>query len=109
MPAKENNQIQVRITNELLVNDFETETSRYADSELNFEILFNELCNRIQYLLNHDFEKLVNICYRVDVDEKLFREALDHSEPGKIAPHLSKIILERFKKKAEFRMKYSGS
>lgn len=66
--------------------DFETQLAAYLD-----------------HLIKKDFEKLVQILYRIDVDEKKLRRLLDQypeTDAGKI---MASLIIERQIKKIEFR------
>ena len=61
----------------------------------------------ISHLLDNDFQKLVQIMYRIDVSEKEFALTL---QPGKvnIAEKLSKMIYDRLCLKAKIRAKYKA-
>lgn len=67
-----------------------------------------QLSERVLHLLNHDLEKLRLILYRVDVSEKLARQAFDLLEAPLIAEKLTDLLIEREARKMETR-KAGGS
>lgn len=83
----------------------------YFDDELmatqpNYEQLHQRLTECVVYLLIHNMERLLQILYRVDVDEKLTKAAFAQNNPQQIAPELARLLIERELKKAETRLKY---
>ncbi|WP_100629254.1 hypothetical protein [Algoriphagus formosus] len=61
----------------------------------------------VRDLLDKDLEKLLNICYRIDLSEDTLKKILHQSEPDSVASDLAKALWERQKKKAEIWKKYS--
>ena len=72
-----------------------------------YEQILSRLEKQVQYLLNDDFQTLLNALYRIDVNEQLFREALELSKPHEIARNVGQLILDRIVLKAQTRLKYS--
>lgn len=71
-----------------------------ANNEENFQTLLNT----INDLLNHDFQKLISILYRVDVSENKLRYLL-HTNPNEDAAKIiAALLIERQKQKIEGRM-----
>ena len=66
------------------------------------------LINKINDLINNDFQKLVYYLYRIDVDENRMRALLDKKEGENAAELISDLIIERQLQKIENRKKYSG-
>ncbi|NVJ85013.1 MAG: hypothetical protein HWE15_01845 [Algoriphagus sp.] len=58
-------------------------------------------------LLNRDLEKLLQICYRIDLSEQRLKEILHESAPDQVAEDLAKALWERQKQKAEIWKRYS--
>src|SRR5690606_40903752 len=61
----------------------------------------NELANHINELILHDFPKLVNILYRIDVDETQLKDMLkkyEHDDAGYV---IAQLIIDREKQKIE--------
>lgn len=58
-------------------------------------------------LLDRDLEKLLQICYRIDLSEKRLKEILHESAPDQVAEDLARALWERQKQKAEIWKRYS--
>ncbi len=75
----------------------------------NYDQLKEWLTSEIVKLLLNDMEKLLNILYRIDVNEKKVKEVFAQNNPKIIAPILAELILQREIQKAvtreEFRNK----
>lgn len=63
----------------------------------------------ISFMLDREFEKLLQVCYRIDLGEEKLKHILHLSEPDAIASDLAKALWERQKMKVEIRRKYSGT
>ena len=61
---------------------------------------------RIGELLNRDMQSLLQILYRIDVDEERVKSILALSEPYKVDADLADAVVERVLQKAAFRDKY---
>jgi len=69
--------------------------------------LRNTIIRRINELIEKDFQKLVNLLYRLDVSEEKLRKQLDQN-PGKDAGEIiTVLILERQEQKIKSRGQYS--
>ena len=91
-----------KITNELAIKDFDLpENTDYAH-------LREQLQQKIISLLLNNLPALWNILYRIDVNEHKVKQLFEGNKPELIAPGLTDLILERFKQKAETRLKYKG-
>ncbi|MES2558809.1 MAG: hypothetical protein V4590_03660 [Bacteroidota bacterium] len=78
------------------------------ESSPTYEELAEALTNVVMHLLLQDMEKLLNILYRIDVNEPKVKAAFAQNNPKLIAPTIAKLILERELQKAESRRKYRG-
>jgi hypothetical protein len=71
------------------------------------EELREKLSAHINNLVNHDFEKLVFLLYRIDVDEARMRALLSHKEgedsPGLIADLIIERQLQKIQSRQHFR------
>lgn len=76
------------------------------ESFASYEELREALTSAVMYLLLHDMEKLLNILYRIDVNEPKVKAAFAQNDPKQIAPVIARLILEREVQKAESRRKY---
>jgi hypothetical protein len=91
-------------TFELIQKDFDIQQ---VIEELSQEKLLESLEKVIQHLLNHDFQKLLQICYRIDIHEPTLKKILHESPPEEMTKDLAKAILQRQIQKAFIRSKYS--
>jgi hypothetical protein len=76
--------------------------TEYSSLEDFKKVLSEAICD----LLNTDYQKLINILYRIDVDEKKFQKALLEGSSSLISEKISQLIIERELAKAELRKKY---
>jgi hypothetical protein len=89
----------------LLKKDFEISKEKEATTK---EELIDLLLPIIQQMLNKDFEKLLQICYRIDLGENKLKQILHESEPELMAFDLAKALVERQMLKIEIKRRYSG-
>lgn len=61
---------------------------------------------RIVYLLLNEMETLLQLLYKIDVNEQKVKAAFAQITPQDIAPELAKLIIDRMRQKAETRLKY---
>ncbi len=92
---------ELKIGLSLLEKEFEIELK----SE-NLEQLELILSSEIIRLMLHSSEKLWNILYRIDVNEKQVKDLFNSGEPKTIAPAISKLIINRMMQKAKTRLAY---
>jgi uncharacterized protein YwgA len=71
--------------------------------------LREQLAAHINYLINHDFEKLVFYLYRIDVNESKMKQLLDQTEGENAAALIAELIIERQLQKIESRKKLSST
>ena len=70
-----------------------------------FEQFQKNLSEHIFDLLQNDYNRLLAILYRIDVNEKTVQNALQGKDVFTAADNLSKAIIERLIQKIRFRMK----
>jgi len=87
-------------TQKLLIKDLNIEDPGLAIS--NLEKLQNWLAEEIAYMMDRDFQKLLNILYRIDVSEDKVKQAFADENP---AHKLAILIIDRELKKVETRKK----
>jgi siroheme synthase (precorrin-2 oxidase/ferrochelatase) len=61
----------------------------------------------IQELIDSDFEKLLLILYRLDVDENKVKNAIDLSGPADAPLSIAQLIIEREKERIATRKQYN--
>ncbi|HET8860997.1 hypothetical protein [Marivirga sp.] len=86
-----------------LIPDFELS----PEQSFHKQPFIEKLSPYISHLLDSDFQKLVQIMYRIDVSEKEFALTL---QPGteKVPEKLAEMIYDRLCLKAEIRAKYKA-
>jgi hypothetical protein len=70
------------------------------------EDLHKTLSEAICHMLLHDYQKLLNLLYRIDVNEKKFQEAFKEGSSELVSGKISRLIIERELEKAIYREKY---
>lgn len=78
-------------------------------SEMEFpdeDILRDFLRKQVSYLMDKEFNKLINIFYKLDIDEKKVKEVLALATPETIVDELVSLVIEREKLKIYYRQKY---
>ena len=84
------------------------------DLELNQELpvpsgleeLITELSVIIGEMITHDFNRLVNILYRIDVSEEKVKKAMGEQSPEDVPRKIAELIVERELQKLETRRRY---
>lgn len=94
----------IQETFQLIKKDFEIESKNDVDAE---EQLLALLTPIIHQMLNRNFERLLQICYRIDLDEQRLKEILHHADPESMSKELAQAIIQRQMKKIEIRRRYS--
>ena len=92
---------ELKIGLSLLKKEFEIELKTDDLEELE-AVLTNEIIR----LMLYSSEKLWNILYRIDVNEKQVKDLFNSGEPKTIAPAISKLIINRMMQKAKTRLAY---
>lgn len=70
------------------------------------ETLRQALTAHLAWLLDYQFERLLQAMYRIDVNEQEFRSVLTGEAP--VAPALAELVLQRELKKVETRRLYAS-
>lgn len=65
------------------------------------------LSKAVSQLLDRDFERLLQICYRIDLGEEKLKKILHESKPDQVSLDLARALWERQKLKIEIRKRYS--
>lgn len=91
----------IEIAQKLVVKDLNIEEPGIVFQ--NLEKLENWLTGEIALLMDQDFERLMQVLYRIDVSEEKTKLAFAASNP---ANELAKLIIERELQKVETRKKY---
>lgn len=78
----------------------------YEETENSFDRLEKFLTKQISYLLDHNFNRLLNALYRIDIAESDVKQILSGDD---LANKLAKKVIEREKQKVLTRLKYRTS
>ena len=85
----------------LVVKDLQIEANDLVISKL--EKLENWLTGEISLLINQDFQHLLNVLYRIDVNEEKVKLAMASTSPARA---IAKLIIERELQKVASREQY---
>ena len=97
-------QVRELVIKDLTLSDQEAEGLMVADDVK----LFNNLKAIIKYLLDHDFNRLINACYRLDIAQGSFQNAINAANPDKIPEEIALLVVKREQEKVKWRLKYSS-
>ena len=88
---------ETQATAQLIARDFGIE--KIGEQEMTEEALLHLLESQVAYYIEHNLDFLLSSLYRLDISEKLVRDALLPSSaiPANVA--IAKLILERQKKR----------
>ena len=92
----------------LIVRDMSLDAEEKIFAAENMERLKEKLTDAINILLQTDFQKLLNAMYRLDIDEKLFRDTLSDVHSPSIAGRLADLVINREMEKVKTRKKYGA-
>lgn len=95
---------------EILEHHFSLEkTDREIDTGSAYlEFLQRKLAHRIEYLINSNLEKLLQILYRIDVPQKYSDEAFSLGEVKKVSMKLAELIIRRQLEKINYAKNFKG-
>lgn len=96
------------ICSSLIKSHFQLPDDELILLEDHFDELEKRLASIINNLLNNDMVRLMNAFYKIDLDERIFKEIITKSAPDQIATELAKEVIKREMKKVETRKKYSS-
>ena len=90
----------VRESYHLILKDFGPMDNLENDqAKMSFDWLEDWLTKRVNFLLDNDFNQLLNALYRIDISEENVKALLNPSVDGQIAQNIAKAIIEREKQK----------
>ena len=99
----------IKKISELIICDLNLESEKSILEIKHLDELKEKLEKIVAYLLDNDFERLLNAMYRLDISEEKFKMALSGLSGNSISKEITELIIEREVKKLETRAKYSGS
>jgi len=93
-------------TSQLTCRHLSIDDSFISTEHKSIDQIIEAITPLVAQMLDRDMETLLNALYRIDVSENKFKLLLSTEAPDKIAPSLSKLIVERELQKAITRVKY---
>lgn len=93
----------------LLLAHFQLPEDELQLNEYTLEELEIKLSAIIGYLLNHDLDRLMSACYKIDLSEQIFKDIITKAPPEEINRSLAREIIQRELQKVVTREKYRGS
>ena len=91
------------LMNKLISHEFPELLEKYSAKDLE-----NNLAVYINELIDKDFNKLINLLYRIDISEQKLKIALQNEDKTiSSSKTIAKLIIERQLQKLEFRKKFS--
>ncbi len=98
-----NNVTTEDILNQLTSNNLAKVFENYSENDLE-----NKLAVYINELIDNDFNRLVNLLYRIDINEEKLKSALKNEDKNDSSGKtIAKLILERQLQKLKFREQFS--
>jgi hypothetical protein len=91
----------IQLTQQLLIKDLDVKDPGLVHS--NLIKLRAWLIQEISYMMDRDFQKLLNVLYRIDINEEKVRRAFAGENP---ADQLADLIIEREIMKVETRKRF---
>lgn len=96
-------------TIKLTCSHLSIDTSLISTQPSNKEDLVALLKPVISNLLDNDMSRLLNLLYRIDVDENKAKSILASEAPDLVAVSLSRLIIDREILKVQTRLKYQSN
>ncbi len=91
----------------LILRDFGLEEdTEIGEAKIAFDWLEDYLTTQVNYLLDNDFNRLLNALYRIDISESKTKELLQLSQSGEMARNIAKAIIERESQKVITRQQF---
>jgi len=91
---------------ELIIQDFNLDAKQGLLEVGHLDELREKLEKIVAYLLDNDFERLLNAMYRLDINEDKFKIALSGMGTKVISEEITDLIISREIQKLKTRMKY---
>ena len=90
-----------------IIRDFHFDPDNELVSIRHMEDLKRKLEKIVAYLLDNDFERLLNAMYRLDINEEKFRLAVSGSGANSVSREIVELIIAREIQKMKTRIQYS--
>ena len=91
-----------------LIQILNKQIDAHFEEDIAMQLLQEELVAFIDNLIQNDFQRLVTILYKVDVDENKLKRILKEEAGKDAAEIIAKLIIEREMQKIESRKQFSN-
>ena len=98
------NSKEEKILQEIIQQEFDTR--ELPESESSFTALRQVLISKVAFLLDHDFEKMIQILYRIDVSEEKVKKTFEAASGPDLPEILADLIIERQIEKSRTRNQF---
>lgn len=99
----------IKQVSELIIRDLNLESEKSIVEIKHLDELKEKLEKIVAYLLDNDFERLLNAMYRLDINEEKFKLVISGLSGDSISKEITELIINREVKKLKTRAKYRGS
>jgi hypothetical protein len=102
---------QVTAVTKVIAKDFQVgadDSLIPAADVINFEELKEYLTEKLLYLLENKYDTLINILYKIDVNEEKLAKLFSGTSKDSIPEALAELIIERQLQKVRFRRLYKN-
>jgi hypothetical protein len=100
----------VRESYNLILKDFRLEEDlELKEANMGHDWLVKFLTQQINYLLDHDFNRLLNALYRIDISENQTKEIIELTDPKEVAKNLAIAVIKREQQKVLTRQQFRES
>jgi hypothetical protein len=79
-----------------------------VNDEQRYQEIVRQLTIAINYLINHDFRRLVQLLYTIDVSEKKLKQALTDTGSTDAAQIIAEMVIQRQMEKLISKQKYTN-
>ena len=94
------------MNNEELINSLQKDFDIALTEKISAEEIRNKLAENINHLIIHDFNKLVSLLYRVDVNEAKLKHLLKENPGSDAGNIIADLIIERQLQKLKSRQQF---
>jgi hypothetical protein len=92
---------------ELLIDSLKRQLQIEFAEKISFEEIKEKLSEHINYLINNKFQDLINLLYRIDINENKLRELLNAHKETDASNIIAGLIIERQLQKIKTRKEFS--
>jgi len=96
------------MNNEELLTELKKDLQIELAEKMSLDETKKILSGHINYLINHDFEKLVSLLYRIDVSENKLKNLLLENKNTNAGALIAELIIERQLQKIKTRKEFSA-